>query len=209
MTKKNKYPITYQEFENSIINAFLEKDWENYEEITRQQKQEFIENKNINFKEDYELECTMYDKGVLNAFDTPGDINKYIIGLLFECQTELISKQSADKLPQKQEIDESKYPMTFKEFKKKFIEVLTENSTKQYDDITKEEVLHDFNEYLKEDPTFLTFAYQSCCEYYDDCSHYIEGKVERYNNQPICPQKYAFNAEINSLAYQIKYELYF
>ena len=51
MTKKNNYPITYQEFENSIINAFLEKDWENYEEITRQQKQEFIENKNINFKE--------------------------------------------------------------------------------------------------------------------------------------------------------------
>ena len=50
MTKKNNYPITYQEFENSIINAFLEKDWENYEEITRQQKQEFIENKNINLK---------------------------------------------------------------------------------------------------------------------------------------------------------------
>lgn len=166
MKNENEYPITYDQFKKGILNAFLEKDWKYNRKFTKDEKQEFVDNNNFDFKESYEEECNNYDEGLLNVFDTPDDINKYIMGLLFDCEMYFNSKES-QKAPEEKKIDESKYPMTYNEFKGKITELYIKLAKRKWND-SEETAINDLNNYFREyDTDELWSDYVDCCEWYD------------------------------------------
>lgn len=164
MNEEKTYPVTYETFKNRIINNFLEKDWEYGGHLTRQQKQEFIDKHDIDFKEDYAEECENYDKGFLNVFTTPQDTHKYILGLLFDCEMYFNSKKTVKSL--KSKIDESKYPMTYKEFEKALGEAFVKNAPKRFWDVTEDEARKDWENFLEEDGS-QRYIYEELCKRYD------------------------------------------
>jgi len=170
MGENKKYPVSYNTFKNRILEFFLEKDWEYNTKFTREQKQEFLDNHEIDFQESYDEECQNYDKGLHNVFDTPGDTHKYILGLLFDCEMYFASKTLPEESTKKKVIDETKYPMTFKQFKEKMIELLIRDAGK-ISNVPPEQVPLDVEEFLKEQPTYLSDIYQECCEEYDNSSN--------------------------------------
>ena len=136
MNKEKTYPVTYNVFKNRILEYFLEKDWDYNTKFTKEQKQEFLDNHNFDFKESYREECDNYDNGFKNVFTTPEDTHKYILGLLFDCEMYFNSKENEES--QKSEIDESKYPMTYKEFENTLGELFIERAPKMYRTVSTE-----------------------------------------------------------------------
>lgn len=65
MRENRKYPVTYNTFKNRILEFFLEKDWNYNTTFTREQKQEFLDNHELDFTESYNEECQNYDKACL------------------------------------------------------------------------------------------------------------------------------------------------
>ncbi len=167
MNKEKTYPVTYIVFKNRILEYFLEKDWEYNTKFTKEQKQEFLDNHNFDFKESYREECDNYDKGLLNVFTTPEDAHKYILGLLFDCESYFNSKEVDES--QKSEIDESKYPMTYEEFEKLVGKIFVRDAPKQFTDVTVEEAKQGWKQYLKENGD-VRFTYEERCEMYDNFS---------------------------------------
>lgn len=73
--------------------------------------------------------------------------------------------ESADNL--EKPIDEDKYPLTYREFKQKMIDVLIKDAQKMCG-MSEEEVLKDVNTFLEDDPDYLPGEYRECCERYDE-----------------------------------------
>ena len=107
----------------------------------------------------------------------------------------------------KKTIDETQYPLTLKEFTKKYKDKIITNCKKQYQ-LTTEEVTNDLEEYLKENPTTIQDDYTDCCEYYDLCKKYY-GKEKRAEGEAIVSPQIAFNARLNLNVHQVGTELYF
>lgn len=105
------------------------------------------------------------------------------------------------------EVDESQYPLSYKEFEKKFTNKLVSDCVKQYK-LTKKEILTDLKEYLDENPTTIEDDYIDCCEYYDLCKKYY-GKEKRAEGEAIVSPQIAFNARLNLNVHQVGTELYF
>lgn len=120
---------------------------------------------------------------------------------------EMVKKLNEIPESPKKTIDETQYPLTFKEFTEKFTNKIIENCSKQYN-ITVEEVKNDFGQYLTENPTSLYDDYTDCCEYYDLCKEHY-GKQKRADGEPIVSPKIAFNARLNLNVHQTGNELYF
>ena len=167
MKNDKKYPVSYEQFKDTLLRVFLERDWEYDRKFTKEEKQEFIDNNNFDFKESYEWECKNYDAGRLNAFDTPEDAHKYIMGLLLDCEMYFASKESSEKVTTAGGIDESKYPMTYNEFKNKIMELYVKAAKKRWND-SEEVARNDLKSYFKEyDTDELWSDYVNCCEWYD------------------------------------------
>ena len=107
----------------------------------------------------------------------------------------------------KKTIDETQYPLTLKEFTKKYKDKIITNCKKQYQ-LTTEEVTKDLEEYLQENPTTIQDDYVDCCEYYDLCKKYY-GKEKRAEGEAIVSPQIAFNARLNLNVHQVGTELYF
>ncbi len=107
----------------------------------------------------------------------------------------------------KKTIDETQYPLTLKEFTKKYKDKIITNCKKQYQ-LTTEEVTNDLEEYLQENPTTIQDDYADCCEYYDLCKKYY-GKEKRAEGEAIVSPQIAFNARLNLNVHQVGTELYF
>lgn len=105
------------------------------------------------------------------------------------------------------EIDETQYPLTFKQFTTKFTDKLITSCKKQYQ-LKTDEVKNDLKEYLQENPTTIQDSYTRCCEYYDLCKKYY-GKQKRAEAQPIVSPQIAFNAQLNYKVYQVGDDIYF
>jgi len=167
MNEEKRYPISYNTFKNRIIEYFIEKDWDYNTKFTKEQKIEFIENNKIDFKKSYKEECDNYDKGLLNVFTTPEDTHKYILGLLFDCEQYHNSKE--DDKTQKPKIDESKYPLTYKEFENILGELFIKRAQGMYKDVTQEDAEEGWKTFLKEEGPFHRI-YKEHCEMYDHSS---------------------------------------
>lgn len=173
--KEKTYPVSYEVFKKRIIEIFIETEWDYITKFTKEEKVEFVENTDLNFKDSYKEECENYDKGFINVFTTPEDTHKYVMGLLFECDMYFASKTSKSESCKLDEIDESKYPLTFKQFKEKMIELLIK-SAGSISNIPAEKVPQDVEEFLKEQPTYLIDTYKECCQQYDNASKYSRDK---------------------------------
>lgn len=188
MNEEKTYPVTYNTFKNKILEYFLEKDWEYNTKFTKEQKQEFIDNHNFDFKESYQEECDNYDKGLLNVFTTPTDTHKYILGLLFDCEMYFNSKETDE--TQKSEIDESKYPMTYKEFENTLGELFIERAPKMYRTVSTERAKEGWKNFLKEQGPFYN-TYKDYCEMYDDSTKRDVPKEEVFTKPSIGRQTYS------------------
>ena len=91
------------------------------------------------------------------------------------------------------EVDESQYPLSYKEFEKKFTNKLVSDCVKQYK-LTKKEILTDLKEYLDENPTTIEDDYIDCCEYYGNCLDWFR--------EPICYCSICKNCKYDSLDYE-------
>lgn len=187
---ENTYPVSYDQFKNRIIEIFIEKDWNYNTKFSKEQKKEFIENSNINFWESYQEECANYDNGYLNVFTTPEDTHKYIMGLLFECEMYFISKTSQAESKKPDEIDESKYPMIYKEFEKILGELFVEDAPKMYKNVSTEEAKEGWKNFLKEQGPFNE-VYEEYCEMYDNPSKRDVAKEEVFTKTIIGRQTYS------------------
>ena len=188
MNKEKTYPVTYNVFKNRILEYFLEKDWDYNTKFTKEQKQEFIDNHNFDFKESYREECDNYDNGFKNVFTTPEDTHKYILGLLFDCEMYFNSKENEES--QKSEIDESKYPMTYKEFENTLGELFVEDAPKMYRDVSTEDAEREWQKFLKEEGPFNRI-YEEYCEMYDNPSKRDVSKEEVFTRPIIGRQTYS------------------
>ena len=188
MNNEKTYPVTYNVFKNRILEYFLEKEWDYNTKFTKEQKQEFIDNHNFDFKESYEEECDNYDKGLLNVFSTPEDTHKYVMGLLFDCEMYFNSKENEES--QKSEIDESKYPMTYKEFENTLGELFIERAPKMYRTVSTERAKEGWLNFLKEQGPFNRI-YEEYCEMYDNPSKRDVAKKEVFTRQIIGRQTYS------------------
>lgn len=128
--------------------------------------------------------------------------------------TELTPKEMAKELEQmgsettfELDIDESKYPMTFEEFKTKIKDKIISNSVKRYH-VSEDEASNDLEGYLNENPQTIEGEYLDCCEYYDDCKEHY-GEVERFNERHLIRPETVFKVRLNSSAYDICHEIYF
>ena len=188
MNKEKTYPVTYNVFKNRILEYFLEKDWDYNTKFTKEQKQEFVDNHNFDFKESYREECDNYDNGFKNVFTTPEDTHKYILGLLFDCEMYFNSKENEE--PQKSEIDESKYPLTYKEFENTLGELFVEDAPKMYRDVSTEDAEREWKKFLKEEGPFNR-VYEEYCEMYDHPSKRDVSKEEVFTRPIIGRQTYS------------------
>lgn len=188
MNDKKTYPVSYDTFKNNILNYFLEKDWEYNTKFTKEQKQEFIDNHNFDFRESYQEECDNYDNGLLNVFTTPTDTQKYVMGLLFDCEMYFNSRETEKS--QKLEIDESKYPMTYKEFEKTLGELFVEDAPKMYKDVSTGEAKREWLNFLKEQGPFYN-TYKEYCEMYDNPSKRDVPKDKVFSRPIIGRQTYS------------------
>lgn len=187
---ENTYPVSYDQFKNRIIEFFIEKDWNYNTKFSKEQKIEFIENSNIDFRESYQEECANYDNGYLNVFTTPEDTHKYIMGLLFECEMYFISKTSQAESKKRNEIDESKYPMTYSEFEKTLGELFVERAPKMYRTVSTERAKEGWRNFLKEQGPFYD-TYKDYCEMYDNPSKRDVAKEEVFTKTIIGRQTYS------------------
>ena len=188
MNDKKTYPVSYDTFKNNILKYFLEKDWSYNTEFTKEQKQEFIDNHNFDFRESYQEECDNYDDGLLNVFTTPEDTRKYVMGLLFDCENYFNSKETLES--QKSDVDESKYPMTYNEFEKVLGELFVERAPKMYRDVSTEEAKEGWQNFLKEQGPFYD-TYKDYCEMYDNPSKRDVPKEEVFSKTIIGRQTYS------------------
>ena len=188
MNDKKTYPVSYDTFKNNILKYFLEKDWSYNTEFTKEQKQEFIDNHNFDFRESYQEECDNYDDGLLNVFTTPEDTHKYVMGLLFDCENYFNSKETLES--QKSDVDESKYPMTYNEFEKVLGELFVERAPKMYRDVSTEEAKEGWQNFLKEQGPFYD-TYKDYCEMYDNPSRSDVPKEEVFSKTIIGRQTYS------------------
>ena len=83
-------------------------------------------------------------------------------------------------------VDESKYPMTYKEFEKRVIELFLE----RFDEKDQEKALERVNELLEAEPNFLRGSYGQSCFYYDHPEKYgdvvkKEFEDEKLNSIPV------------------------
>lgn len=187
---ENTYPVSYDQFKNRIIEFFIEKDWNYNTKFSKEQKIEFIENSNIDLGESYQEECANYDNGYLNVFTTPEDTHKYIMGLLFECEMYFISKTSQAESKKRNEIDESKYPMTYNEFEKTLGELFIEKAPTMYRDVSTERAKEGWRNFLKEEGPFNE-VYEEYCEMYDNPSKRDVPKEEVFTKTIIGRQTYS------------------
>jgi len=188
MNDEKTYPVTYDTFKNRILEYFLEKDWDYNTHFTKEQKQEFIDKHNFDFKESYEEECENYDKGLLNVFTTPEDTHKYVLGLLFDCEMYFNSKENNES--QKSTIDESKYPMTYQEFENVLKESFIERAQDTYRDVTLDDAKEGWETFLKEEGPFHRI-YNDYCEMYDYPSKRDVPKEEVFSKPIIGRQTYS------------------
>ena len=161
MRENRKYPVTYNTFKNRILEFFLEKDWNYNTTFTREQKQEFLDNHELDFTESYNEECQNYDKGLLNCFDTPSETHKYILGLLFDCEKYYAPQEAAKQSPKNKG-----YSMTYDEFEEKFLELLVKSATEQYN-VSEQQVKKDFDNFVKENSDSVRYDYRERCQMYD------------------------------------------
>jgi len=187
---ENTYPVSYDQFKNRIIEFFIEKDWNYNTKFSKEQKIEFIENSNIDFRESYQEECANYDNGYLNVFTTPEDTHKYIMSLLFECEMYFISKTSQAESKKRNEIDESKYPMTYKEFERILGELFIKMAPTMYRDVTTEDAKHGWQDFLKENGSLYSL-YEDYCEMYDYPSKSDVPKEEVFSENNIGKNTYS------------------
>ena len=188
LNEEKTYPVTYNTFKKRILEYFLEKDWDYNTKLTKEQKQEFLDNHNYDFKESYEEECNNYDKGFKNVFTTPEDTHKYILGLLFDCEQYYNSKE--DNESHKSKIDENKYPMTYKEFENTLGELFIAKAQKMYRDVTQEEAEEGWKTFLKEEGPFHRI-YEDYCEMYDHPYKTDVSKEEVFSKPIIGRQTYS------------------
>ena len=83
-------------------------------------------------------------------------------------------------------IDESKYPMTYEEYKKRVIELFLE----RFDEKDHEKALERVNELLESDPNFISELYGDTCFLYDRPDIYGENckrafEDNRLNSIPV------------------------
>ena len=178
--KNMTYPVIYDEFRDKIIELFIENELKLDLEFTKEQRREFMDNNDRSFREDYEFECKNYAEGQPNVFDNPENIKFYIMGLNFDCQMYYIQKESPPDALDDYDIDESKYPLNYEQFKKRLIEVLIKDA-KRISKVDKDEVLRDVRQYIKDYPTALPFFYRQTCKHYDKLKRekYGEDVLER------------------------------
>ena len=161
-----EYPLTYTQVRDKLLDMFVNYDWEYKRDFTKEQKQEFLDNFNFDFHEAYRDECRNYDEGRPNIF-TGDEGVYYILGLLEECNLYYISKETIEDTSEEKVIDESKYPMTYEQFKEKILEILIRNVSQQYGD-SAEKITEDYNKYLNEvSPKHVWYDYVERCEMYD------------------------------------------
>lgn len=188
MNDKKTYPVSYDTFKNNILKYFLEKDWSYNTEFTKEQKQEFIDNHNFDFRESYQEECDNYDDGLLNVFTTPEDTRKYVMGLLFDCENYFNSKETLES--QKSDVDESKYPMTYNEFEKVLGELFVERAPKMYRTVSTERAKEGWRNFLKEQGPFYD-TYKDYCEMYDNPSRSDVPREEVFSRNNIGKNTYS------------------
>ena len=188
MNEENTYPVTYNTFKNKILEYFLEKDWDYNTKFTKEQKQEFVDNHNFDFKESYREECENYDKGLKNVFNNPEDTHKYVLGLLFDCELFFNSKENKES--QKSKIDESKYPMTYSEFETVLGELFIEEAQSMYTDVTREDAEEGWKNFLKEERPFNRI-YEDYCDMYDNPYKTDVSKEEVFTKPVIGRQTYS------------------
>ena len=190
MNEEKTYPVSYDTFKNNILKYFLEKDWEYNTKFTKEQKQEFIDEHKFDFRESYQEECDNYDKGFINVFTTPKDTYKYILGLLFDCEMYFNSKGNEESQKSELDVDESKYPMTYKEFEKRLGELFIDKAPKMYRDVSTEEAKEEWQNFLKEQGPFYN-TYKEYCEMYDNPSKRDVPKEEVFSRPIIGRQTYS------------------
>jgi len=190
MNEEKTYPVSYDTFKNNILKYFLEKDWEYNTKFTKEQKQEFIDEHKFDFRESYQEECDNYDNGFKNVFTTPKDTYKYILGLLFDCEMYFNSKGNEESRKSELDVDESKYPMAYKEFEKTLGELFIDKAPKMYRDVSTEEAKEGWQEFLKEQGPFYN-TYKDYCEMYDNPSKRDVSKDEVFSKPIIGRQTYS------------------
>ena len=158
------YLLTDEEFKNKMLTLLLENDWEFRREFTREEKQEFIDNHNFDYHESYREECRNYDESNINVFDNHDDAFKYILGLLDDCNMYFYRKTHPRKELEK--VDESKYPMSYKEFYKILREKLLENAI-EYRGVPEEEAKETINSNFKQGTDDGYIYYLKSCKAYD------------------------------------------
>lgn len=158
---ENKY--TYTEFKNKLLHEFLETNDKYTRNLTRQEKQEFINQNNFDFHEAYKTETRNLEQGNQNIFETPEETQKYVKGLLFDCEVYYTDQEST----KAETGDNMKYPMTYEEFKDKITELYVDVARRRWND-SRETALADLERYFKEyDTDRLKSDYHDCCELYD------------------------------------------
>jgi|GEM_PF-1600729 len=163
---ESKYPMTYEEFKENFLKVFVEREWEYNRNFSCEEKQEFVNNHDFDFHEYYNEECEKYDKKERNIFESSEDKLYPVDRLLFDCDMYYISKEVIKEESEELNIDESKYPMNYQEFKEKMIGSLFKH-TNHYK-MSKDEVISDLIEFFENDPRYLLYSYREKCEEYDE-----------------------------------------
>lgn len=161
--------MSYEEFKNKILKLFLENEWEYHKKFTREEKQEFIDNHEFDthvfdYHEAYMNECKNYDEGKANAFNNNDEASRYMRGLLDDCDLYFFSK--AYPLVGYEKIDESKYPMSYKEFYKILRENLLVNAV-EYMKVPEDEAKKRIDHYFRPESDDGYGYYLKSCEIYD------------------------------------------
>lgn len=163
---ESKYPLTYEEFEDKILEIFVEEDMEYPVKFSSGEKREFVMTHDFDFHEAYNEECEKYDEGKANLFeDTEKDI-PMIQDLLFDCDVYYTSKELANETTLISDLDENAYPMTYQLFKEKMIRSLVKMS-KRISKMSKDEVIEELKPFFKENPNYLAHIYRDKCQDFD------------------------------------------
>lgn len=157
--------MNYDEFKEKIIKAFHDIKW-HYLSFTDKEKEEFINKGNPDFHNYYENDYMKLEDASIKEQELL--ISRIALNLFDECDSyfnDTPIKNFSDNEVEK--VDESKYPMSFKEFMKTYKRLLIEDAVNDRG-VSEDTAKKDIDSLFKDGTDDGYNTYKKHCDAYDD-----------------------------------------
>ena len=164
------YPINCKEFEEKLKKVFLDDKTQNpHAKLTKKQKEDYLKNGDFSeaIKNYYNTACLFYDRHGRTDIFTDEGVLYFLVFLI----------NHANNYNSPKTFNEEDYPMTYKEYEKRVIELTIEEAQPRF---TREDALERIKGVLKDDPSMLYIVYGQSCSWYKEAIEKNEDNPEQW-----------------------------